>query len=205
MIREEAVAEYPQKDSYRLKEVCRVTDTQPYVLRHWESEFPQLKGSLASGGRRIYSRADIDLIQRIKELLEECTLAEARKELERETSGKKPRRSTAAARAAGAAPRIEPQPAKPEKEVAAQRIAAALPPREIPEPAPAGDLNTVERGRYEDAIEEIDHLRLQLKESERSRRKADSALEEANLTIEIQRQRAERATARLEKLLESLD
>jgi DNA-binding transcriptional MerR regulator len=202
---EEAVAEYPQKDSYRLKEVCQVTDTQPYVLRHWESEFPQLKGSPASGGRRVYSRADIDLIQRIKELLEECTLAEARKELERETSEKKPRPRAAAPRAAGTAPRTEPRTEKLEKEVAAQRIAAALPPREIPDTAPAGDVDTVERGRYEDAIDEIDHLRLQLKESERFRRKADGALEEANLTIEIQRQRAERATARLEKLLETLD
>jgi len=200
------VAEYPQKDSYRLNEVCQVTDTQPYVLRHWEGEFPQLKGSSASGGRRVYSRADIDLIQRIKELLydEDYTLAEARTALEQEKRGKKRRRPAASPRTAGAVRRSEPRPEKPEKAVAAERIAAALPPREIPDIAPTADTGTVERGRYEDAIEEIDHLRLQLKEAEKFRRKADSALEEATLTIEIQRQRAERASARLEKLLETL-
>ena len=65
------------------------------------------------------------------------------------------------------------------------------------------ELSCLIEGRVGD--DEIDHLRLQLKDSERFRRKADSALEEANLTIEIQRQRAERATTRLEKLLETLD
>jgi hypothetical protein len=30
----------PDKLFYKASEVCQLTDTQPYVLRFWESEFP---------------------------------------------------------------------------------------------------------------------------------------------------------------------
>ena len=34
--------EIPRKLFYKIGEVCHLTGTQPYVLRFWESEFPQL-------------------------------------------------------------------------------------------------------------------------------------------------------------------
>ncbi len=71
---------------YKIGEVCRLTDTQPYVLRFWESEFPQLAPQKNSSGQRIYRSIDIDLIFRIKKLLyeEEFTIAGARKQIEDE-------------------------------------------------------------------------------------------------------------------------
>ena len=47
---------------YKIGEVCELTDTQPYVLRFWESEFPQLAPQTNRSGQRIYRRDDIELI-----------------------------------------------------------------------------------------------------------------------------------------------
>lgn len=74
---------YPDKLFYKIGEVCRITDTQPYVLRFWESEFSQLSPQKNKAGQRVYRKKDIQLIFQIKELLydEEFTIAGARKKL----------------------------------------------------------------------------------------------------------------------------
>lgn len=201
------MSEYPQKDFYRLNEVCQYTDTQPYVLRFWESEFPQLGPGGAADGRRLYRKSDIDLVRRIKHLLyeEECTLAEARSKLEKESGGRRlSRKGTAPARRASASPVAARAPEPAKREVAARRIASALPPREIPPPAPQPQTDVVPRDRYESAIEEIDHLRLQLKESELERHKAERALAETTTVLERKREQAGQAIARLERLLDRL-
>jgi DNA-binding transcriptional MerR regulator len=54
---------------YSISEVSRITGLEQYVLRYWESEFPQLKPSKNRAGNRIYTNKDIRLILRIKELL----------------------------------------------------------------------------------------------------------------------------------------
>jgi len=74
----------PDKLFYKAAEVCQLTDTQPYVLRFWESEFPQLASEKNRSGQKVYRRQDIDLILRIKKLLyeEEYTIAGARKAIE---------------------------------------------------------------------------------------------------------------------------
>jgi DNA-binding transcriptional MerR regulator len=74
----------PDKLFYKAAEVCELTDTQPYVLRFWESEFPQLASEKNRSGQKVYRRQDIDLILRIKKLLyeEEYTIAGARKAIE---------------------------------------------------------------------------------------------------------------------------
>ena len=76
----------PQKVYYKIGEVCEITDTQPYVLRFWESEFPQLAPRKNRSGQRVYERGDIDIVVRIKKLLyeEEYTIAGARRKLEEE-------------------------------------------------------------------------------------------------------------------------
>jgi DNA-binding transcriptional MerR regulator len=70
--------------------VCEITDTQPYVLRYWESEFPALAPAKNSSGQRIYRRRDIETVLRIKQLLYEegFTIAGAKKRLEAEMSGR---------------------------------------------------------------------------------------------------------------------
>ena len=81
---EPTTIEIPEKLFYKAAEVCQITDTQPYVLRFWESEFPQLAGEKNRSGQRVYKRSDIDLVFRIKTLLyqEEYTIAGARKAIE---------------------------------------------------------------------------------------------------------------------------
>jgi DNA-binding transcriptional MerR regulator len=65
---------------YSIREVAGMTSLKPYVLRFWESEFPQLHPKLSRGGRRQYQQDDIKLILMIKRLLYEdgFTIAGAR-------------------------------------------------------------------------------------------------------------------------------
>ena len=71
---------------YKIGEVCKLADVQPYVLRYWETEFPQLAPNKSGGGQRLYTRREIDVILRIKQLLysEGFTIAGAKKKLETE-------------------------------------------------------------------------------------------------------------------------
>ena len=95
----------PNKLFFKIGEVCEITDTQPYVLRYWESEFPALAPAKNSSGQRIYRRRDIETILRIKQLLYEegFTIAGAKKRLEAELTGKSDTPSSMAAVAAAAA------------------------------------------------------------------------------------------------------
>ena len=80
----------PNKLFFKIGEVCEITDTQPYVLRYWESEFPALAPAKNSSGQRIYRRRDIETVLRIKQLLydEGFTIAGAKKRLEAEMAGR---------------------------------------------------------------------------------------------------------------------
>src|SRR5687767_16029214 len=78
----------PETDDklYKIGEVCKLADVQPYVLRYWETEFPQLAPNKSGGGQRMYTRREIDTILRIKELLyrDGFTIAGAKKKLDEE-------------------------------------------------------------------------------------------------------------------------
>ena len=80
----------PNKLFFKIGEVCEITDTQPYVLRYWESEFPSLAPAKNSSGQRIYRRRDIETVLRIKQLLydEGFTIVGAKKRIESEAGGK---------------------------------------------------------------------------------------------------------------------
>jgi DNA-binding transcriptional MerR regulator len=71
---------------YKIGEACKLLDIQPYVLRYWETEFPELSPNKSRSGQRVYSQDELDLIRRIKELLYEegFTIAGAKKRLEAE-------------------------------------------------------------------------------------------------------------------------
>src|SRR5438552_11393681 len=74
------------KKLYKIGEVCRIADVQPYVLRYWETEFPALAPNKSGGGQRLYTQREIDTILRIKQLLysEGFTIAGAKKKLDEE-------------------------------------------------------------------------------------------------------------------------
>ncbi len=80
------MAKIPEKLFFKIGEVCEITETQPYVLRFWESEFPQLAPKKNRSGQRIYSSEDIEVVQEIKRLLYDSgfTIAGARKQLDQE-------------------------------------------------------------------------------------------------------------------------
>jgi len=73
----------PRKLFYKLNEVCQLTDTQPYVLRFWESEFAHLAPTRSRTGQRLYRKKDIEMVREIKKLLydEGYTIAGARAKL----------------------------------------------------------------------------------------------------------------------------
>src|SRR6266853_4772777 len=77
--------EIPNRALFKAAEVCDLVKLQPYVLRSWEAEFPEL-GVSKAGGPRIYRRADVEQVVRIKHLLlvEGLTLAGARRKIEEE-------------------------------------------------------------------------------------------------------------------------
>ncbi len=77
---------------YKIGEVCKVAEVQPYVLRYWETEFPPLAPNKSGGGQRLYTRHEIDIILRIKQLLysEGFTIAGAKKRLEIEMASPAP-------------------------------------------------------------------------------------------------------------------
>jgi DNA-binding transcriptional MerR regulator len=80
--------EIPNRALFKAAEVCDLVKVQPYVLRSWEAEFPDLGVSKAAGGPRIYRRADVEQVVRIKHLLlvEGLTLAGARRKLEEDST-----------------------------------------------------------------------------------------------------------------------
>jgi DNA-binding transcriptional MerR regulator len=73
----------PNRPVFRAQEVCDIAQVQPYVLRSWEAEFPDLGVAKSSGAPRVYRRADVERVLRIKHLLfvDGLTLAGARKQL----------------------------------------------------------------------------------------------------------------------------
>ena len=81
----------PDKLYFRIGEVATLCRLPAYVLRFWESEFPQLKPVKSSTGQRMYRRRDVESILHIKQLLYEqgFTIAGARQQLRSETKTEK--------------------------------------------------------------------------------------------------------------------
>jgi DNA-binding transcriptional MerR regulator len=77
-------AEGIRKLYYSIGEVSHLTNLEQHVLRYWETEFPELSPQKNRAGRRIYTKSDIEFIERIKQLLKEdkYTIEGARKALE---------------------------------------------------------------------------------------------------------------------------
>jgi len=79
----------PDKLYFRIGEVAKLCRLPAYVLRFWETEFPQLKPVKSSTGQRMYRRKDVEAVLRIKTLLydEGFTIAGARNQLRAEARG----------------------------------------------------------------------------------------------------------------------
>jgi DNA-binding transcriptional MerR regulator len=78
--------EIPKRALFKPSEVCEIASVQPYVLRSWESEFPDLGVTKSGSGQRVYRRADVQRVLRIKQLVfaDGLTLAGVRRRIEEE-------------------------------------------------------------------------------------------------------------------------
>jgi DNA-binding transcriptional MerR regulator len=76
----------PDRPAFKAAEVCEIAKVQPYVLRSWESEFPDLGVARTPGGPRVYRKADVERVLRIRHLVfgEGLTLAGVRRRLDAE-------------------------------------------------------------------------------------------------------------------------
>jgi len=81
----------PDKLYFRIGEVASLCRLPAYVLRFWETEFPQLKPVKSSTGQRMYRKRDVESVVRIKKLLYEdgFTIAGARVHLREETKSER--------------------------------------------------------------------------------------------------------------------
>ncbi len=68
-IRKVVAPEIPDKLYFRIGDVARLCEVPAYVLRFWETEFPQLKPTKGGTGQRLYRRRDVEMALRIKSLL----------------------------------------------------------------------------------------------------------------------------------------
>jgi DNA-binding transcriptional MerR regulator len=73
----------PDRLYFKIGDVARICGVETYVLRFWETQFPQLKPNKSGTGQRLYRRHDVELAMKIKHLvhIEGYTLAGARQVL----------------------------------------------------------------------------------------------------------------------------
>ncbi len=82
----------PDKLYFRIGEVTEITDLAAYVLRFWESEFPDIKPKRTESGQRLYRQSDVKTILWIKHLLydKKFTIQGARQHLHQQRKKKHP-------------------------------------------------------------------------------------------------------------------
>jgi DNA-binding transcriptional MerR regulator len=93
----------PDRLYFKIGDVARICGVETYVLRFWETQFPQLKPNKSGTGQRLYRRRDVELALKIKHLVhtDGYTLSGARQALEQTQSHRSP--------APQPAPHTEPQ------------------------------------------------------------------------------------------------
>ena len=81
----------PDRLYFKIGDVAKICELETYVLRFWETEFPQLKPNKSGTGQRLYRRRDVELVLEIKRLVhgEGYTLAGARQALSQIQQGRR--------------------------------------------------------------------------------------------------------------------
>ncbi|MBM3309941.1 MAG: MerR family transcriptional regulator [Candidatus Aminicenantes bacterium] len=76
----------PDKLFYRLEEVSRILKIPAETIAVWEREIPFLQPGLRGDGKKIFRPRDVEIMRRIKALLDEksVTLAGAKRRVEEE-------------------------------------------------------------------------------------------------------------------------
>jgi DNA-binding transcriptional MerR regulator len=82
----------PDRLYFKIGDVASICEVETYVLRFWETQFPQLKPTKSGTGQRLYRRRDVEMALQIKRLVhgEGYTLSGARQALEQEHRHRSP-------------------------------------------------------------------------------------------------------------------
>jgi DNA-binding transcriptional MerR regulator len=82
----------PDRLYFKIGDVARICNVKTYVLRFWETQFPQLKPNKSGNGQRLYRRRDVEIALDIKRLVhgEGFTIAGARQVLEQNHRRREP-------------------------------------------------------------------------------------------------------------------
>src|ERR1039458_8228818 len=135
----------PDRLYFKIGDVASICGVETYVLRFWETQFPQLKPNKSGTGQRLYRRREVELALEIKRLVhsEGYTLSGARQALESGQRRRDPEPAIApSVEAAAPSPAPAPAPA-PDSTIAATIRNARAELREIaallaaPQPRPA--------------------------------------------------------------------
>jgi len=72
-----------EKKYFRIGEAAELIGVEPYVLRYWEGEFASIRPMKSKSGHRVYSRRDVKLFEKIRNLLyvEKFSVKGAKKQL----------------------------------------------------------------------------------------------------------------------------
>ena len=113
----------PDRLYFKIGDVARLCAVEPYVLRFWETQFPQLKPNKSGTGQRLYRRREVELALEIKRLVhgEGYTISGARHALD--GAHRRARPADAPARQ-GPAENINPNPSRPAQK--SEAVAAAV-------------------------------------------------------------------------------
>ena len=97
----------PDRLYFKIGDVAKICELETYVLRFWESQFPQLKPNKSGTGQRLYRRREVELVLEIKRLVhaEGYTLSGARQALDAQSQSSR--------RSASQEPKPEAQQAQP--------------------------------------------------------------------------------------------
>lgn len=70
----------PNKSNFKFQELTPITGVKPYVIRYWETEFPEIAPISSEKGEKIYARKDVEAILKVKKLLfeDKMTIPEAK-------------------------------------------------------------------------------------------------------------------------------
>lgn len=81
------------KHFYRIGEVASLLGVEPHVLRYWEREFRSVRPTKSTRGQRVYSRRDVEELERVRALLYDdgFTIAGAKKQLRAASPADSPR------------------------------------------------------------------------------------------------------------------
>jgi len=73
----------PEKAYFRIGEVSKILNVEPYVIRYWETEFKTVKPVRTKSAQRLYRKKDVEELLTIRNLLyqQRFTISGAKKQL----------------------------------------------------------------------------------------------------------------------------